>query len=413
MGLLNIADLKPGMTVARDVTGKNGRMLLPKGLTLTEAHLRVFNIWGVTEAEVYGASRDEASEAALDAIDAGVLKAAASQAALMFSASNTDHPAVSELLRLRVIELAETAATADQANQAGPAGPVKEADQGDPPPAPSSPEALLAGDQDMGSFPEVYFELQKALDDPGSSDAHIADIIGRDPGLTARLLKLANSPLYGFSSRIDSLARGVMMIGGRELFQLALGLTVIDKFKDVPPGLLSARQVWEHAIGCAVFARVLAVHARNLSHDRLFVAGLLHDLGRLVMLKKIPRHMARIVKTAQSERIPLHLAEKRHLGYDHAELGRALMRKWRLPPVLCEIVAAHHEPETAADVPEAALIHLADLMAVSAGDGSLCVPRLSPAAWDQLGLSVSVLAVALSQAKRQMREMVASFLDRI
>jgi len=416
MGLLNIADLKPGMTIARDVIGKNGRMLLPKGLALTEAHLRVCNIWGVTEAEVYGASRDEASEAAYHAIDPERLKAAAHRAALLFSGCNTEHPAVSELLRLRVIELAETAGENGETGLFDRPGPARtlEAGQDRLPPAPSSPAALIAGDEDMGSFPEVYFELQNALDNPGSSDAHIADIIGRDPGLSARLLKLANSPLYGFASSVDSLARGVMMVGARELIQLALGLTVIDKFKDIPQGLLNVRQVWEHAIGCAVFARILAVHTEKLSLDRLFVAGLIHDLGRLVMLKKIPRHMARIMETARVERIPLYAAEKRLLGYDHADLGLAIMKKWRLPPVLCEIVGSHHAPETVINIPEAALVHLADLMTIACGvgyNGSPYVPPLSPAAWDSLGLPVSVLAVVLSQAGRQMREMTSSLLD--
>jgi HD-like signal output (HDOD) protein len=415
MGLLNIVDLKPGMTIARDVIGKNGRLLVPRGAALTEGHLRVCNIWGVTEAEVFDTSRDEAREATFDAIAPGALKVAAAQAAVLFAGCNTDHPAVSELLRLRIIELA---LEAGGNGSAGPAITVLadtgEAGEEDIPPAPPTPTALIAGDEAMGSFPEVYFELQSALDNPGSSDAHIADIIGRDPGLTARLLKLANSPLYGFASRVDSLARGVMMVGARELIQLALGLTVIDKFKDIPPGLLSVRQVWEHAIGCAVFARILAFQTEKLSMDRLFVAGLIHDLGLLVMLKKIPRHMARIMKTVRAERIPLYAAERRMLGYDHAELGQAMMQKWRLPPVLCEIVGAHHHPEAAADLPEAAVVHLADLMAVASGvgfNGSPHVPPLSPVAWDSLGLPLGALAVALSQAKRQIRDITSSFLD--
>jgi HD-like signal output (HDOD) protein len=416
MGLLNIADLKPGMTVARDVVGKNGRLLVPKGTALTAGHLRVCNIWGVAEAEVFDSSRDEAHEAAFDAIAPGALKAAAAQAAELFAGCNTEHPAVSELLRLRVIDLAETAAGNGRGRpQAAPVAPVAPETAGEElPPAPATPAALIAGDDDMGSFPEVYFELQKALDNPGNSDAYIADIIGRDPSLTARLLKLANSPLYGFASRVDSLARGVMMVGARELIHLSLGLSVISKFKDIPPGLLNVRQLWEHAVGCAVFARLLAAQAEKLSMDRLFVAGLTHDLGLLAMLKKIPRHMAWIMKTVRTERLPLYAAERRLLGYDHAELGQAMMQKWRLPPVLCEIVGAHHRPEAATDLPEAAVVHLADLMAIAFGvgfNGSPHVPPLSPVAWDTLGLPLGALAVILSQAKRQIRDITASLLD--
>jgi len=124
--------------------------------------------------------------------------------------------------------------------------------------------------------------------------------------------------------------------------------------------------------------------------------------------------MAWIMATARNERIPLHAVEKRLLGYDHAALGLTIMKKWSLPPVLCQIVGAHHEPDSADDDPEAAVIHLADLMAVASGagyNGSALVPPLSPRAWEILGLPVSALAVVQSQAKRQIREMTSSLLD--
>jgi len=399
MAGIPIDDLQCGMVAARDILGKNGRLLVAEGVTLGPSHLRILRIWGVTEVEVASCAPQEAR---LAEVDPARLAAAQDQATALFRLTDREHPAVAELFRLRVATLA----TAEP-----PRPDVRPApDDADAPlpPAPPDPEALIAADPSLASFSDVYFRLQEALDDPAASAGRMADIIGRDPGLAASLLRLANSPFYGFSKRIDSLARGVMLIGAGELALLALGISVAAKFKNLPPGCVTLRQTWEHAVGCGVLARLLATQIRGLPQERAFVAGLLHDAGRLVLLRLLPRHMARIVRVAREEAMPLRCAEQAVLGYDHAAVGRSLLTRWSLPPGLCAAVGDHHAPDGAD--PDTALVHLANCMAISQGigaNGSPWVPPLEPAAWTALGLPGSALAVALSQARRQVSDLVA------
>ncbi len=399
MGAINIDDLRPGMVLAQDVLGKNGRLLLPAGTALLPNHMRVLRIWGVTEAAVVG------EEAPGQAPDGAAMEAAREAAEAQFRCANLEHEAVAELFRLRAQELVVATSC--------PASP-RQADflsEPDLLPPLAGPQALVSDDPSLASFPDIYYRLREALDDPASSAGHIAGIIGRDPALAASLLRLANSPFYGFPKRIDSLARGVMIIGAGELAQLALGISVVARFLDIPSGCITMRQAWEHAVGCGVLARVLAAHRGGLPPERLFVAGLLHDLGRLVLLRRLPRHVARVMTLARERGVPLYAAERDVLGFDHAEVGQALLAHWRLPPALCDTVRDHHA-QGAMDL-EAALVHVADVAAIAQGfgyNGSPLVPPLNPAAWEALGLPVSVLAVALSQARRQVGDIVSMLL---
>lgn len=412
MACVNIDDLQCGMVLAGDVLGKNGRMLLAAGTVLAASHLRVLRIWGVTQAEVVaeGLAGDASCPAVADLSndeEAARLEAAVRLADARFAIADRGHEAVAALYRLSLKELAKPG----RCPLPFPPPPEAVALAQPLPAAPASPGELLDGDPSLASFSDVYFRLKEALDDPGASAGHLAGIIGRDPSLAARLLRLANSPLYGLPRPIDSLARGVMRIGAGELAELALGVAVVERFKDLPAGCMTMRQAWEHAVGCGVLARVLAVHIGGLPQERLFVAGLLHDLGRLVMLRRVPRHMARAMALARDEGLALYAAEREVLGYDHAAVGATLLARWRLPPVLAEAVRDHHGAgEMSLD---AALVHVADVIAVAAGfgsNGSPLVPPLDGRAFAALGLPPSVLAVALSQARRQVGDIVSTLL---
>uniref|UniRef100_I2Q6E5 Putative signal transduction protein n=1 Tax=Desulfovibrio sp. U5L TaxID=596152 RepID=I2Q6E5_9BACT len=411
MACVTIDDLRCGMVLSGDVLGRNGRRLLAGGTVLAENHLRVLRIWGVSQAEILG--RETASDNVSGPPHGGEdarLEAAGTLADARFVIAGRDQAAVAELHRLCVRELA--AAPAAPAVAAAPAAaPPAAGPAGALPAAPADPQALLAGEPSLASFPDIHFRLQEALRDPGASAGHIAGIIGRDPGLAAGLLRLANSPLYGLARPVDSLARGVLVIGAGELAQLALGVAVVARFRDLPAGSVTMRQAWEHAVGCGVLAQILAVHVGGLPKERLFVAGLLHDLGRLVMLRRAPRHMARAMDLAREGGMALFAAERRVFGYDHAAVGEALLTCWRLPPELAEAVGGHHGGRDMRL--DAAVVHVADVMAVAAGfgfNGSPLVPPLDARAFAALSLPPSVLGVALSQARRQVGDILATLL---
>lgn len=408
MARVNIDELRCGMVLENEVVGKNGRMLFPAGTVLDSKCLRVLRIWGVVAACVAAGDKAAAQPEVAAAAVPGERDRARADLDARFAFVDRNHPAMAELYRFCLRDLEETDRCPLPLRRSMPETGV---DAASLPAAPASPEALIAGDPTLASFPDIYFRLREALDDPGASAGRLAGIIGSDPSLAATLLRLANSPLYGLSRPIDSLARGVMLIGAGELARLALGVAVVDRFKDVPTCCLTMRQVWEHAVGCGVLARVLVAHVGGISQEELFVAGLLHDLGRLVLLRRLPRHMALVLAQARERGIPLVAAERALLGYDHAAVGRELLVQWRLPPELAAVVGGHHREEDL--TLGMALVQVADVAAVAVGfgsNGSPVVPPFAPAAWETLGLEPSVLAVALSQARRQVDDIVSSLL---
>ena len=403
MAKVPIDAVASGMELAGDVVGRNGRMLVPGGTVLTAGHLRVLRIWGVPEIEVVAGTEPAGVLSAAPPVDAQAEAAVAAR----FALAGTAHGVGAELFRLCLKDLAAP----DRCPLPPSARPNVKASAAPLPPAPATPEALIEGDPSLASFPDIYFRLQEAIRDPASSAGRIAGIIGSDPGLAACLLRLANSPFYALGRPVDSLMRAVMVIGAGELGQLALGVAVVSRFGDLPEGAITMRQAWEHAVGCGVLARALAAQMGGREDERLFVAGLLHDLGRLVLLRRLPRHTARAMALAREARTPLWLAEREVLGFDHAAVGRTLLAHWQLPAGLAEAAGGHHGgPEMGLD---AAIVQVADAAAVAAGfgsNGSPLVPPVTDAVWQRLSLPVSALSVALSQARRQVGDIVSTLL---
>jgi HD-like signal output (HDOD) protein len=176
-------------------------------------------------------------------------------------------------------------------------------------------------------------------------------------------------------------------------------------FRDVPADLVDMRSFWRHSVGCGVAARVLATFRREGNVERFFVAGLLHDIGALLLYSRQPELARLALERCRRERRPLHEVEADVLGYGHATAGGALLEAWGLPAGLQDMVAHHHQPGRARRAPgDVALVHVADVVADALDFGSSGDPLVAPldaAAWDSLGLEPSILAAASEQVERQ------------
>lgn len=261
------------------------------------------------------------------------------------------------------------------------------------------------------SLPLFYEHLNEAINHPRSSIDDISKIISEDLGLTSRLLRLANSPMFGCYARVDSITKAVTIIGTQQLRDLALAASVMGVFKGIPEELLNMTSFWRHCIACGIIARGLAVYRREANVERLFVAGMLHDVGQVVLAAARPE-VSRELLEAQRDSGRLYLAlERERLGFDHAELGGALLKKWKIPASIGEPVACHHNPGSAEQFRiETALIHLADIIcqAMELGQGAEWgVPPLDEPAWDRLGLSPHMLGAVLKQSESQISETFA------
>lgn len=269
-------------------------------------------------------------------------------------------------------------------------------------------ERLVEETSTVYSLPLFYERLNEAINHPRSSIDDISKIITEDQGLTARLLRLANSPMFGCYARVDSITKAATIIGTQQLRDLALAASVMGVFKGIPEDLLSMTSFWKHCIACGIVARSLGVYRRESNVERLFVAGMLHDVGQVVLASARPDVTRELLETQRvTGRLYLEL-ELEHLRFGHAELGGALLKKWKIPASIYEPVACHHSPGFAEQFHlEAALIHLADIIchAMEFGQGAEGgVPPLDEPAWERLGLSPHMLGAVLKQSESQITE---------
>jgi len=258
---------------------------------------------------------------------------------------------------------------------------------------------LVGSNPSISSLPSVYMRLNEVLNDPYSSNADVGAVINDDPGLTARLLRLVNSAFFGFPTRIDSITQALSLVGTQQIHDLAIATSVLKMFDDVPEDFLSMDSFWRHSMACGICARLIATQRREPNVERLFVAGMLHDIGRLILCTEYSDGMRAAFEYSKESDVLLYDAERSVMGFDHAAVGRALLEAWNLPKVMQEIVANHHQPAKAHHFPtEAAIIHVADITAhalLMGNGGERFVPPLEPSAWEALqpmeNLPLSVL----------------------
>jgi len=270
-------------------------------------------------------------------------------------------------------------------------------------------DTLVAQSGAPASLPEVFVQINKLTQDPNSSVADIARVAETDAGLTARILTIVNSPYYGFPSSIDNITRAVNILGTQDLRDLALATTTIDLFANNKHQHKHIKKLWRHNLYCAVIAKNLAEQLAQLHVERFFVAGLLHDIGRLIMFQGLPEavHQAIDIAKASGENL-LHI-EQSMLGFTHTDVGARVVSQWQLPDNIIEAVAFHHTPEKAKHFPvETAVIHLANNLANTIDPDSNLAGTTQPVitqAVDLLGIDETILQTIHDAVKEQFAEM--------
>ncbi|MFA6921220.1 MAG: HDOD domain-containing protein [Gallionella sp.] len=275
---------------------------------------------------------------------------------------------------------------------------------------------LLEGVNGLITLPHVFLRINQLIEDPDSTLFDIAKAISQDPSFTVRMLRLANSPFYGLSSTIATVDKAVSVIGTSQIRNLALSMSVASTFAGLPNNLVSMDNFWHHSLYCALVARILAKQARGCDPSTVFTAGLLHDIGELIIFNRLPEQAraSLLLVLDQVDNLPVYQAERQVLGFDHAEVGGELARQWGLPPLLIECIACHHDIAKAQHYPrETALVHLADLIAQMAELYTLELTDVSPvdpAAWEATGLSTDIIEQVICEAQNEIIEAEKLFL---
>ncbi|MDA8139127.1 MAG: HDOD domain-containing protein [Desulfobacteraceae bacterium] len=398
MGLVKVEKLVQGQVLAEDVLDNNSRLLLSKGQAIENKHIRIMKMWGIFEVRVDGA---DAKESPIEEpVNSQQTAAVSQQVKKIFQAVDVEHPMVKEVAlicfryRLKHFQPDPPVVALEVTNGHKPA---------------NSQEMLSKIDRIDIKLPEVpslVFELNEIIADPMSSANGIAAVVNKSPSLTATLLKIVNSAFYGFRSKIDSISRAVMLIGPREVSNMALGITIMEIFQDIPKEVMDVASFMEHNLACGVVARILAAHANIQQHtEQLFISGMLHDIGRLILCKYFPELAKLAFMEAQRSTIPLLKAEQNVLGCTHVHLGKRLLNKWKLPLALENNVYYHHHPSSAPNPAMAAVLQLADMVVHGLGIGNSAeqiVPSFDVKAWERVSLPASAFGSLINQAEHQL-----------
>jgi putative nucleotidyltransferase with HDIG domain len=268
-----------------------------------------------------------------------------------------------------------------------------------------TPQRLVATIEDLVTLPEVALRIARMVDDPKSSAADIGREISNDAALTARLLRIANSPVFGQHGKIATISRAITILGVRQVRDLTVGLTAIRSFDGIANELVTMESFWRHSVFCAVAADQIAAGRGVGRGETPFVAGLLHDIGQLVLFSRAPREsrQALLMSVDAVEDLGMDVCERTVLGFDHGDVGVALARKWGLPRSLQECIEFHHRPDRAPEFPiDVATVHVANAVAVLAEIGSSDLAdaaAISPAALRAVKLDAAGAVAIVAQTR--------------
>jgi HD-like signal output (HDOD) protein len=275
-----------------------------------------------------------------------------------------------------------------------------------------TPEALVANIEDLVTLPEVALRIASMVDDPTSSAAAIGREISNDAALTARLLRVANSPVFGQDGKIATVSRAIAVLGVRQVRDLTVGITTIRTFDGIANELVTMESFWRQSVLCALAAGHIAARREGGRSESPFVSGLLHDIGQLVLFNQAPElaRQALLMSIYAADEPGLYRCEREVMGFDHGVVGMRLARKWGLPHVLQECIQFHHDPGEAKQYPiEVATIHVANTVAVLAEIGSTDVrdgPAISSMALRALKLDHAILAEIVLQTQESARDLL-------
>jgi HD-like signal output (HDOD) protein len=252
---------------------------------------------------------------------------------------------------------------------------------------------LVSNLQIIPSPPPLYTELLLELQSPQSSLDSVGQLISRDPAMTAKMLQLANSAALGLQQQVTDASTAVMYLGGETVKALVLLTYTFSYFDSYKPPESCLRALWTHLLVSAQCARLIG-QVEGLQGEaaaKVFTAGVLHDLGKLVLAVNLPGPFAEAMEAARQYRRPLWKVERDLLGASHAEIGAALLGIWRVPDEIVEAVAWHHEPSRSSESSFRALtvVHAANVFAHERrpDDSGFAVPEVDENYLAELGLA--------------------------
>jgi len=237
---------------------------------------------------------------------------------------------------------------------------------------------IVATTRDLPAMPHIASKVLELSSDPGTSARQLHQVISDDQAMTARILKIANSAMYACSHQIKTLTEAIVMLGFNSIRSLVVTSAARNLYdtKSSRTGL-KERLLWEHSIGTAFACRLLIEPRLPNLAEEAFLAGLLHDIGKLVLKLRVPNEFDEIVQVVYNENREFHATEREVLGFDHAVVGAMLVNKWKFSPAFENVIRNHHDPEAfSADDPLLLYLDLGNKLCHKLGIGFVADPEL-------------------------------------
>jgi HD-like signal output (HDOD) protein len=257
------------------------------------------------------------------------------------------------------------------------------------------------------TVPSVLKQLSTIIENPKISLNEISHFVSKDPALTTKILQMVNSALYGFPGRISSVNHAVMLLGLNVVKGLLLSVSVFEIMHKAMIGLR------EHSIGVAIASKVIAQKKGLKEPEEVFVAGLLHDVGKVILILMYPDEYDKAVKESEASAIAIFDTERNHFSETHAAVAGWLSEKWHFPKKLCDCLANHHRPQVSTLAPlETSIVHMADILVKARGigfSGDNLVPELNPQAHEILNLTEADLREVLKEMEDSVEQTEEEF----
>ncbi len=273
---------------------------------------------------------------------------------------------------------------------------------------------LVSGIDNLATLPAVYLQVREIVDDPDSAVADLAKVVSADPGLTARLLHVVNSVYFGLMSRVETVSHAVSLLGMQQVHDIVLATSISAVFRGMRAASMDMARFWSNSVLRGLIARTAAESSGARDVERLFVEGLLADIGHLVLYQAVPREAERALVRAKVEGRPLHEIERELIGCHYADVGAALVAKWTLPERFSFAIAHQIAPARAGEPYgfEAAMLHIARVLV----EGLECgleneeiAAKIDACVWQRTGLKPASIGAIRTVAEMNHTEVVTLF----
>ena len=257
--------------------------------------------------------------------------------------------------------------------------------------------------KDIPALPSVIMKVNSALMDKSVTAQKVSSIIEKDVALTSKILRLANSSYYGLSYHVDTLSKAISVLGFNTVRNLAVTVSLLNIYDKSVSSSFDAKGLWLHSLGSAIASKALTVKIKNnVLKEKAFICGMLHDIGKLAIHKKLPAEADRVLEILQGDRtITLHEAEMNILGFTHPDVGALAAEKWRFPHEFINAIKYHHNPEITRKTPELVYaVHAGNEIAKALALGKSAsekVANISAVTWEKLGLSEKGLSTLIPE----------------